>query len=137
MKQRLVGPLRRCYGFFHKSMEKEPLVFVEVALLNEIPNNIHSLLDDNRFLTLDSNSQFGEEPNPTPSTAIFYSISSTQQGLSGIDLGSFLIKRVVNELKMSYPSLNTFSTLSPIPGFMKWLTVQIGIYFPFPIFFFL
>lgn len=61
-----------------------------------------------------------------PSTAIFYSISSTQAGLTGIDLGNFLIKQVVSKLKKEVPSLVTFSTLSPMPGFLKWLLTKMG-----------
>jgi len=33
-------------------------------------------------------------------TAIFYSISLTQQGLQGVELGTSLIKRVVKELQV-------------------------------------
>lgn len=33
-------------------------------------------------------------------TAIFYSISLTQQGLQGVELGTYLIKRVVKELQV-------------------------------------
>lgn len=36
-------------------------------------------------------------------TAIFYSLSLTQQGLQGVELGAFLIKRVVKELQVSEP----------------------------------
>lgn len=53
--------------------------------------------------------------------AIFYSISLTQQGLQGVELGTFLIKRVVKELQKEFPHLGAFSSLSPIPGFTKWL----------------
>jgi len=42
-------------------------------------------------------------------------------GLSGIELGNFLIKRVVRSLKVEFPQIETFSTLSPIPGFRKWI----------------
>ena len=42
-------------------------------------------------------------------------------GLSGIELGNSLILQVVNELKKEFPELNDFVTLSPIPGFRKWL----------------
>ncbi|KAJ1646498.1 hypothetical protein IWQ61_010192 [Dispira simplex] len=107
-----VGPGRRCYGFFHHTMPLEPLVFVQVALVNAIPGSIQSILRD---------------PNPQAVTAdsakcaIFYSITS-QPGLSGVELGSFLIKRVVRELQMTHPSLDVFCTLSPIPGFRTWLT---------------
>ena len=54
-------------------------------------------------------------------TAVFYSISNTQQGLGGISFGSFLIKQVVEELRRELPKLDTFVTLSPVPGFMQWL----------------
>lgn len=41
-----------------------------------------------------------EEKNKI-AAAIFYSISLTQQGLQGVELGTFLIKRVVKELQVS------------------------------------
>ncbi|KAF9182416.1 hypothetical protein BGZ51_004752 [Haplosporangium sp. Z 767] len=41
--------------------------------------------------------------------------------LSGIELGKFLIKRVVRSLKSEFPQIKTFSTLSPIPGSRKWI----------------
>jgi malonyl-CoA decarboxylase len=41
--------------------------------------------------------------------------------LRGISFGNFLIKRVVEELKHEFPALKTFATLSPIPGFVRWL----------------
>jgi malonyl-CoA decarboxylase len=41
--------------------------------------------------------------------------------LQGISFGSFLIKQVVNDLSREFPGLNTFVTLSPVPGFMRWL----------------
>uniref|UniRef100_A0A7S3GK67 Malonyl-CoA decarboxylase n=1 Tax=Palpitomonas bilix TaxID=652834 RepID=A0A7S3GK67_9EUKA len=53
--------------------------------------------------------------------ATFYSISSTQKGLKGVEMGNLLIKRVVKELQNELPHVNTFCTLSPIPGFGKWL----------------
>src|SRR4029079_8382356 len=54
-------------------------------------------------------------------TAVFYSISNTQKGLGGISFGNFLIKQVVEELKQDLPNLQTFVTLSPVPGFASWL----------------
>ncbi len=53
-------------------------------------------------------------------TAIFYSISNCQAGLAGVSFGNFLIKRVVADLAAKLPNLKTFSTLSPIPGLLKW-----------------
>ena len=49
-------------------------------------------------------------------TSIFYSITSTQTGLQGIELGNSLIKQAVKKLKEEFPTMSQFSTLSPIPG---------------------
>src|SRR3546814_12052033 len=54
-------------------------------------------------------------------TAIFYSISNTQKGLKQISFGDYLIKRVVQTLSREFPRLKIFPTLSPIPGFRRWL----------------
>ena len=92
-------------------MEDEPLIFVEVALTSEVPSKIDDILDLNRAKT-----------NPKKfKTAVFYSISNCQKGLKGISFGNFLLKQVVMELKKEFPSLETFVTLSPVPGFNKWL----------------
>jgi len=53
-----------------------------------------------------------EEPASQESTAtwaIFYAITSTQDGLAGVDLGNMLIKRVVHELKQTLPSSHYFA----------------------------
>ena len=105
---------RRCYGLFHPRMPDEPLIFVEVALTDTLSNNIQVLLDE---------SLPPLEP-ARANTAIFYSISNTQPGLRGLSFGNFLIKRVVDDLARDFPQLKTFSTLSPIPGFLGWLKKQ-------------
>lgn len=102
---------RRCYGFFHPRLPDEPLIFVEVALLDEMAPGITPLLDESAAV---------EDLNKA-TTAIFYSISSTQVGLRGVSFGDSLIKRVVETLKSEFPRLKTFATLSPIPGFRAWL----------------
>lgn len=102
---------RRCYGFFHPRLPDVPLIFVEVALVNEIPSDIMPLLDE---LAAPSDLK-------KATTAIFYSISNTQIGLRGVSFGDSLIKRVVETLKEEFPKLKTFATLSPIPGFRSWL----------------
>jgi len=109
LKNRLESD-RRCFGFFHPNMPDEPLIFVEVALVNGIAPSVDQLLDE-----------MEPEIDPkTADTAIFYSISNAQRGLDGISFGNFLIKRVVEVLKHDFPNLKTFSTLSPIPGFSHW-----------------
>ncbi|MGH7907015.1 MAG: malonyl-CoA decarboxylase domain-containing protein [Candidatus Binataceae bacterium] len=110
LKKRL-DPDRRCFAFFHSCMPGEPLTFVEVALVQGLATHIASLLDE-------------KAPRNDPKkadTAIFYSISNCRKGLAGINLAHFLIKRAVDELKRELPSLNTFATLSPVPGFAAWL----------------
>lgn len=101
---------RRCYAFFHPRMPMEPLIFVEVALLESLADNIESLLDVNAPLS----------DVEKATTAIFYSISSTQRGLRGISFGNFLIKMVVEDLRRDFPRLRQFATLSPMPGLLTW-----------------
>ena len=102
---------RRCYGFFHPRLPDDPLIFVEVALVDEMSDCITPLLDESADAA-----DLGKA-----TTAIFYSISNTQGGLRGVSFGDSLIKRVVETLKEEFPRLKTFATLSPIPGFRGWL----------------
>ncbi len=102
---------RQCFAFFHTKMPDEPLIFVTVALVNKIADSIQELLDI-EAATFDP-----EEAD----TAIFYSISNAQMGLIGINLGNFLIKRVVRELSKKLKGLKHFATLSPVPYFRRWL----------------
>jgi malonyl-CoA decarboxylase len=106
---------RRCYAFFHPRMPEEPLIFVEIALVAAMASNIHTLLDE---------SAAPIDPQAAQA-AIFYSISNTQPGLRGVSFGDFLIKRVVEQLSSEFPKLKTFATLSPIPGFRKWLEARL------------
>ena len=102
---------RRCYGFFHPRLPDDPLIFVEVALMDGMADCITPLLDESADATDLKKS----------TTAIFYSISNTQVGLRGVSFGDSLIKRVVETLKDEFPKLKVFATLSPIPGFRAWL----------------
>jgi malonyl-CoA decarboxylase len=107
---------RRCYGFFHPRLPEEPLIFVEVALMDEMAGAITPLLDES-----------AAPANLSKATsAIFYSISNTQAGLRGVSFGDSLIKRVVETLKGEFPKLKTFATLSPIPGLRPWLSRNVG-----------
>jgi malonyl-CoA decarboxylase len=111
LRSRVEPSDRRCYGFFHPQLVDEPLIFVEVALTREIPDSVGKLLNIGRIpIAADE-----------ATTAVFYSISNTQAGLSGVTFGSFLIKQVVEDLKSELPNLKTFVTLSPAPGFAAWL----------------
>ena len=110
LKHRLEAD-RRCFAFFHPNMPGEPLIFVQVALVDGMSNSVQSLLDENAPMGA------AEDAN----AAIFYSISNCQDGLAGVGFGNFLIKRVVSDLVHDLPNLKTFATLSPIPGFRGWL----------------
>ncbi|MBM68621.1 MAG: decarboxylase [Haliea sp.] len=112
LRRRLDAKDRRCFGFFHPALPDEPLIFVEVALVTAISSSVQTILAPHE----------GVVPQQRINTAIFYSISNCQPGLRGISFGNFLIKQVVMRLKDEMPQLNEFATLSPIPGFRKWLT---------------
>ncbi|MDO9711512.1 malonyl-CoA decarboxylase domain-containing protein [Paracraurococcus lichenis] len=107
---------RRCFAFFHPSLPGEPLIFVEVALVKGMAEAVQPLLARD------------EPPGSAKDadTAIFYSISNCQEGLRGISFGNFLIKQVVEELKAELPQLTRFATLSPVPGFRRWLEHEIA-----------
>jgi len=111
LRHRLDGD-QRCYAFFHPALEHEPVVFVEIALMQGLADNLPELLK--RADVVDD-----------PDTAIFYSITSAQPGLAGVHLGNELIKQVVDALRHENDHLKTFATLSPLPGFRAWLRTQV------------
>lgn len=102
---------RRCFAFFHPRMPDEPLIFVEVALVDGLAGDVRRLLDAR-----------AETSDPRAAdTAIFYSISNCQQGLAGISFGNFLIKRVAEQLARDLPNIKNFATLSPVPGLRRYI----------------
>jgi malonyl-CoA decarboxylase len=109
--RRRLQPDRRCFAFFHPQLPGEPLIFVEIALVAEMPAAIAPLIE-----------KAAQPVRPRQyKVAVFYSISNCQPGLRGVSLGNFLIKRVAERLRAEFPSIRTFCTLSPIPGFVRWL----------------
>jgi malonyl-CoA decarboxylase len=114
LRRRIDPPDRRCYAFFHPALNDEPLIFVEVAFTGSIPGAIAPILGNN------GNTLAPERAT----TAVFYSISNCQRGLSGVSFGSFLIKQVVEEISREFSRLSNFVTLSPVPGFAKWLAQE-------------
>ena len=101
---------RRCFAFFHPQLPDEPIIFIEVALTRTMSAHIQPLLD------------IGSPVTPANcDCAMFYSITNCQEGLRGISFGNLLIKRVAEELRREFPHLRRFATLSPIPGFRRWL----------------
>jgi len=112
--RRRLQPDRRLFAFFHPQLPEEPLIFVEVALLPDMPAAIAPLIDK---------ASATMEPSKFK-VAVFYSISNCEPGLRGVSLGNFLIKRVAEHLQREIPRLKTFCTLSPIPGFAAWLRAE-------------
>ncbi|HQT87817.1 MAG TPA: malonyl-CoA decarboxylase [Acidiphilium sp.] len=113
--RRRLAPDRRCFGFFHPALPGEPLIFVEVALVQGLAGSVTALLER------DQDEAAQRAGAAAADTAIFYSISNCQDGLRGISFGNLLIKQVVEELRGELPNLRHFSTLSPVPGFRAWL----------------
>jgi len=111
LRSRLEPDDRKCFAYFHPAMEDEPLIFIEVALTKNIPAKINEILDSDRLVI----------KSQEATTAVFYSISNCQKGLQGISFGNFLIKQVAKDLQNNFENLSKFVTLSPVPGFSKWL----------------
>jgi malonyl-CoA decarboxylase len=111
LRRRLDPADRSCFAFFHPSLVDDPLVFVEVALMRDMPDAIGQVLEE----------PHAEMIGKPPTTAVFYSISNCQEGLKGITFGNFLLKQVVEELAREKPSLKNFVTLSPVPQFTAWM----------------
>lgn len=111
LRRRLEPSDRCCFAFFHPAMPDEPLIFVEVALMDHLPSSVQVILAQDSDVTSVEDMDY----------AVFYSISNCQKGLAGISFGNALIKTVVEELKHEYPRIKHYLTLSPLPGFTKWL----------------
>jgi malonyl-CoA decarboxylase len=118
--RRRLAPDRRCFAFFHPALPGEPLIFVEVALVEGLATSMPPLLSQD----VDADAAWAQAEHAD--TAIFYSISNCQEGLRGVSFGNCLIKQVVEELQAEFPRLKRFSTLSPVPGFRRWLTQQLS-----------
>src|ERR1700716_1995546 len=118
--RRRLAPDRRCFAFFHPALPDDPLIFVEVALVEGLAGAVQPLL------VQDSDDDAARDRAACADTAIFYSISNCQDGLRGISFGNFLIKQVVEDLKNELQHLTRFSTLSPVPGFRRWLTKRLA-----------
>ena len=114
LRRRIQPANRRCFAFFHPALVDEPLIFVEVALSNRIPRSIQAILKD----------EVDDSAPEDFDTATFYSISNCQSGLKNISFGNFLIKQVVEELRSEFPAMKRFVTLSPLPGFRRWLEAK-------------
>lgn len=111
LRRRLAAD-RRCFAFFHPALDAEPIIFIEIALSNQLTGELEPLLDIHAPV-LET-----EKAN----TAIFYSINNCLAGLRAIPFGNFLIKQVVVELAAELPGVKTYATLSPLPRFARALS---------------
>jgi malonyl-CoA decarboxylase len=102
---------RRCFAFFHPQLPDEPIIFIEVALTRGMSAHVQPLIDLKSPVAAPVNAD----------CAMFYSITNCQEGLRGISFGNLLIKQVAEDLKREFPHLRRFATLSPVPGFRRWL----------------
>ncbi len=102
---------RRCYAFFHPALPDEPIIFIEVALTRGMSGKVQPLLDPDAPVCDPAEARF----------AMFYSITNCQDGLRGVPFGSFLIKRVAEDLALEFPRMRTFATISPVAGFREWM----------------
>ncbi|TAK42141.1 MAG: decarboxylase [Betaproteobacteria bacterium] len=109
--RRRLEPDRRCFAFLHPALPGELLIFVEVALLDDMPDSIAPLIEEHAVDARGSRAR----------CAVFYSISNCQPGLRGVSLGNFLIKRVCEILRRENPEVRRYCTLSPMPGFATWV----------------
>ncbi|HEY2630103.1 MAG TPA: malonyl-CoA decarboxylase family protein [Usitatibacter sp.] len=115
LKRRLEND-RRCFAFFHPALTDEPIIFVEVAFVTDLPADVGPILA--------MESAVGDPRRAR--CAVFYSITNCQPGLRGISFGNFLIKQVAEDLHGELPNLKVFATLSPVPGFRTWVTKKLG-----------
>jgi malonyl-CoA decarboxylase len=105
---------RRCYAYFHHALPDEPLIFIEVALTDGLSSRVQPLLDPDSTVVDPARAD----------CAIFYSITNCQEGLRGVSFGNLLIKQVAQDLGREFPRLKVFATLSPVPGFRRWLEAR-------------
>jgi len=107
---------RRCFALLHDEIPQTPLIILHVALTNEVTSRVSDILIEKTDV-----SPVKEEEEENASTAMFYSLSSTQRGLRGFNFGFHIIMKALPVIKTEFPTVIKFATLSPIPGFRKWL----------------
>lgn len=133
--KRRVGPYRRCLAFTHVTLPREPVVVIHAAITSQISGNMQSILENIQATPGDREHEIEAPVEVLPrenavamTTAVFYSIASTQKGLQGIEFGNHLIKRVIAELQAEFPRMHQFASLSPIPGFRDWLVDELNLH---------
>jgi malonyl-CoA decarboxylase len=102
---------RRCIVLEHPDLPGVVLNVVWCALWSGPADDLGAILDP-------------DAPAEDPAgcdTAVFYSIWNAHPGVAGLSGGRTLIERAGALLGAELPSLATFLTLSPLPGFRAWL----------------
>lgn len=128
---------RRCYVIENSALPGHPLNTVWVSLGGGLPRGIHDVLADGETplddvardgvardgVELDGVGLDGVE-SELVTTVVFYSIWNVESGLAGIPGGSSLLTMVSERLREEFPTIDTLTTLSPIPGFRRWLSEE-------------
>ncbi|KAG6969559.1 hypothetical protein JG688_00005254 [Phytophthora aleatoria] len=114
LQRRLGGQQRYCFGLFHMHMPHAPLVFVQTVVTDHLCSKITPIL---------------EEETPvvkTPSHIIFYSVSTSNTGLRGLNIASHLLFLTIQRMNSMFPQCKTAATLSPVPGFARWFKAALA-----------
>ena len=109
--RRRFGRDRRVFVLVHEALGDLPANIVWVALQRGLPDSLGDVLDPDA-VPLDP---------ATADTAVYYSIWNVQPGLAGMGGGRELIESAARLLSGELPQLATHVTLSPVPGFRRWL----------------
>ena len=150
-----VGQNRRCFIFTHKAIPREPIVVLHAALTSGPSNRIQvsyniilvaQLVILSSFVLDSVRSKssrkirgyqhgcvllhhFHSKRSAWHSSISHLPILHSVSGLSGVELGNYLIRMVAKELQKEFPQqLSNLVTLSPIPGFRRWLDSHIKLH---------
>ncbi|RLN56108.1 hypothetical protein BBJ28_00002415 [Nothophytophthora sp. Chile5] len=114
LQRRLVGQQRFCFGLFHTHMPHAPLVFVQVLVTDHLCSKITPILEEETPVVA------------TPSHVIFYSVSTSNTGLRGLNIASHLLFLTIQRMSSMLPQCTTAATLSPVPGFARWFKAALA-----------
>lgn len=107
---RRVADDRRVFVLEHPLLPGQLLNVVWSALTTNVPRRIYEVIGASLPVI---------DPQ-LADTAVFYSIWNADPAVAGLDTAGQLISGAVMELQAEFPHLETFITLSPVPGFRTW-----------------
>ncbi|EEY66457.1 malonyl-CoA decarboxylase (MCD), putative [Phytophthora infestans T30-4] len=114
LQRRLGGWQRYCFGLFHMHMPHAPLVFVQTVVTDHLCSHITPILEQDTPVV------------KTPSHVIFYSVSTSNTGLRGLNIASHLLFLTIQRMSSMFPQCKTAATLSPVPGFARWFKAALA-----------